>query len=102
MASLPKTKTTIVIDGRLLDQFRALVVSKHGSARMLSSELEEAIRAYSPPEIIKSLAAKLGLESRRYPSVEEVARGRPRIRSSAGRVVREMRDERARRLLGHK
>lgn len=95
---MPRTKTTVVIDEQLLQQFKALVVSKHGSSRMLSSELEEAIRAFSPQEIIRSLAARLGLDISRYPSLDEVSRSRPKLSASAGDAVRGLRDERARRL----
>lgn len=98
---MPRTKTTILIDERLLDQFRALVVSKHGSSRMLSLEFEEAVRAFLPTEVLRTLAGKLGIELGRYPSLEEVARSRPKLHLSAGRIVRRTRDER-RRLPRHK
>jgi hypothetical protein len=64
---LTRTKTTIVVDDRLLKQFRDLASSKHGTSRMLSSELEEALRAFSPLEVIKSLAARLDVKIDRYP-----------------------------------
>lgn len=98
---LTKTKTTIVIDDKLLEDFRRLAASKYGTARMMSSEIEEALRAFSPLETIKGLATKLGLKINRYPSVSEVSRKRPRVAASSGKVVRKMRDERAQRLLGH-
>jgi len=93
-----KTKTTILIDDDLLEQFRGLAASKPGGLRMLNSEFEEALRAFSPLEVIRSSAARLGLRIDRYPSLEEVTRSRPRVSVSAGRVLREMRDERAQRL----
>ena len=91
---MTKTKTTILLDERLLEQFRTLTTAKHASSRMLRSEFEEAIRAFSPLEIIRSLADKLRLKIDQYPSLDKVARTRPRVRLSAGKVVREMRDER--------
>ena len=60
----------------------------------MSSELEEAIRAFSPQEVIRSLATRLGLKIDRYPSLEEVARDRPRVNVSAAEVLRELRDHR--------
>ena len=83
------------LDSRLLEQFRALAAAKHGGSRALSSELEEAIRAFSPQEIIRSLASSLGLKIDRYPSLEEVARDRPSVSASAADTVRELRDHRA-------
>lgn len=67
---MPRTKTTILIDERLLDQFRALVVSKHGSLRMLSLEFEEAVRAFLPTEVLRTLAifsVSLELEPLQHP-----------------------------------
>ena len=92
---LAKTKTTVQIDSRLLEQFRTLAAAKHGGSRALSSELEEAIRAFSPEEVIRSLASRLGLKIDRYPSLDEVARDRPRVKASAAETVRELRDRRA-------
>lgn len=98
---MTRTKTTIVVDDQLLKQFRDLASSKHGTSRMLSSELEEALRAFSPLEVIKSLAARLDVKIDRYPSLDEVSRNRPRVAASAGKILRQMRDERAQRVLGH-
>jgi hypothetical protein len=98
---LTKTKTTIVIDGQLVKQFRDLASSRHGTSRTLNSELEEALRAFSPLEVIKSLAARLDVKIDRYPSLDEVSRNRPRVAASTGKILRQMRDERAQRLLGH-
>jgi len=94
-------KTTVLLDEHLLKQFRELVASKYGTSRMLSSEFEEALKAFSPLEVIRSLAARLHVTIEQYPSLDEVSRNRPRVNVSAGKVLREMRDERARRLLGH-
>lgn len=68
---------------------------------MLSSELEEALRAFSPLEVIKSLAARLDVKIDRYPSLDEVSRNRPSVAAAAGNILRQMRDERAQRVLGH-
>lgn len=68
---------------------------------MLSAEFEEALRAFSPLEIIRSLTKRMGIMIDRYPSVDEVSRNRKRVAASSGKVVREMRDERAQRIFGH-
>ncbi len=97
-----KTKTTIVVDSRLLDEFKRLTSLKNGTSRTLSLEFEEAIRAFSPPEILLALAERLNLKITKYPSLDEIARNRPRVNVSSGEVVREMRDERDHSLPGHK
>ena len=98
---MQKVKTTVLIDKDLLDQFKKLASVKHGTSKALSSEFEEALRAFSPLEIMSSLIATLNLKIGQYPSLEEVAKNRPRVKISAGRIVREMRDEREQRILGH-
>jgi len=99
---MQKVKTTLVVDKRLLDQFKKLTSMKRGTSKALSTEFEEALRAFSPMEIISSLIAALSLKIDQYPSLGEVAKNRPRVKISAGRIVREMRDEREQRILGHK
>lgn len=99
MVCLAKVKTTVVLDKRLLEAFKNRSNARRGKARSLSLELEEAIRAYSPSEAITLLASKLGISISRYPSVDEVARNRPKVQGvSAGEIVRRMRDERGNRL----
>jgi len=98
---LARTKTTILVDDRVLEQIRSLAASKHGTSRMMSAEIEDALRAFSPLETIMALAAKLNLKVDRYPSLDEVTRSRPKLPTSAGKTVRKMRDERPKRLLGH-
>jgi len=98
---LTKVKTTILVDDQLLKHFRDLAVSKYGTSRMLSSEFEEALRAFSGLKVIRSLAARLGVKIDQFPSLDEISRNRPRVAASAGKVVREIRDERAQRPLGH-
>jgi len=99
---MAKTKTTILIEKDILDQFKRLVSLKHGATRNLSLEIEEALRAFSPFEILSSAAARLSQKIDHYPSLKEVVKNRPRVDISAGTIVREMRDERARNVLGHK
>jgi len=44
--SLPKQKTTIVVDKKLWKDFLSFVVKKHGTTRKTSVEIESAIREY--------------------------------------------------------
>ena len=99
---MEKTKTTVVIDKGLLEQFKRLALLRYGTARSLSLELEKAIRAFTPPEILSLVAKRLNLSIDSYPSLDEIERTRVRVTASAGTVVRKMRDEREKRLLGHK
>jgi len=99
---LARSKTTILVDDRVLMQIRNLATWKHGTSRMMSTEIEDALRAFSPLETIMALAARLNLKVDKYPSLDEVSRSRPRLATSAGKTVRKMRDERSRHLLGHK
>ena len=97
-----KVKTTILIDKHLLDQFKRLASAKHGTSRTLSAEFEKALRASSPSEILTAAATRLNLAIDRYPSLDEIIQKRPRVDVSAGTTVREMRDGRGQRVLGHK
>ena len=44
--SLPKQKTTIVVEKKLWKDFLSFVVKKHGTTRKTSVEIESAIREY--------------------------------------------------------
>jgi len=44
--SLPKQKTTIVVDKELWKDFLSFIVKKHGTTRKTSVEIESAIREY--------------------------------------------------------
>jgi hypothetical protein len=44
--SLPKQKTTIVVDKKLWKDFLSFVVKKHGTTRKTSVEIESAIGEY--------------------------------------------------------
>ncbi|HXX73425.1 MAG TPA: hypothetical protein VEI80_06985 [Candidatus Acidoferrales bacterium] len=95
-----RVKTTVVVDEELLRRFKEFA-AKNGPSRGFSAELEDAIRAFSPLEIMRSAATELGFNIARYPSLDEVSRMRPRVRASAGETVRELRYERPKHLHGH-
>jgi len=44
--SLPKQKTTIVVEKKLWKDFLSFVVKKHGTTRKTSVEIESAIHEY--------------------------------------------------------
>jgi len=99
---MEKVKTTILVGKDLLEEFKRLTSLRRGTSRVLSAEFEEALKAFSPTEIISSLALRLNLKIDAYPSLGEIAQSRPNVGASAGAAVREMRDGRKLRLLRHK
>lgn len=44
--TLPKRKTTILIDEEIWKQLLSYTVQKHGTAKKTSEEIEKAIQAY--------------------------------------------------------
>lgn len=95
-------KTTINIDEETWNRFKRAVSSRQGSLRNLSGAVEEAIKAFDTEELMNAFMGAMGIETGRYPSLNEVEEGRPRSVTSAGETVRVMRDERDARLSGHK
>jgi len=95
-------KTTIVIDEETLNEFRRFVSSKYGSSRMTSSAVEEALKSFNAVEYLKKFSDLMKFEITAYPSAKEVEEGRPKLRTSSAKEVREMRDGRKNRLSGLK
>ena len=95
-------KTTINIDEETWRRFKDAVSFRYGSIRNLSSAVEEAIKCFNTDSILSQFAEEMGVQTGTYPSLREVEENRPRLATSAGREVREMRDERDARLSGHK
>lgn len=87
-------KTTINIDEDTWNRFKKAVSSNQGSLRNLSSAVEEAIRCFNTDELLESFMEMRGIERGRYPSLREVEGSRPKLETSAGKAVREIRDER--------
>lgn len=93
-------KTTIVVDEKVWNEFKRIVSSRYGGLRKLSSTVEEAIRSFNAVDLLNSFSRSIGLDTSAYPSTKEVKSRRPKLATSAGRVVREMRDERQGRVSG--
>jgi len=93
-------KTTIVVDEKAWTEFKKVVSSRYGGVRKLSSAVEEAIRCFNAAEMLNSFSSSVGLDTSVYPSIREVKARRPKLGTSAGEVVRKMRDERGTRISG--
>lgn len=91
---MPSAKTTAVIDEDLLKRFIKLVGSKVASTQGLSADPKEPTGAFSPAEIIRSVATKVGADMSLPSSLEQMSQTRPRVRVSAGKTVRKLRDKR--------
>jgi len=91
-------KTTIIIDEETWSEFKKTVSSRYGSLRMVSHAIEEAIKCFNVVEVLKAFSNAMGLAINEYPSMNEVKEKRPKLKSSAGKEVRRMRDEQQNRL----
>ena len=86
-----KIKTSIIIDRKLWEEFKSKIGEKRG-LKALSQAIEEAIK----DEISESLIIK-ALEDFLEPETEiplVISPVKPKITTSAGEVIREMRDSR--------
>lgn len=95
-------KTTIVIDEETWNEFKRSVSSRYGSPRKTSLAVEEAIKCSNAVELLKNFSSAMGLVADAYPSVREIEERRPKLETSAGEEVREIRDGRQARLSGLK
>jgi len=95
-------KTTIVVDEQTWTEFKKVVSSKYGGLRKLSFAVEEAIKCFNAPELMRSFSSSVGLETSAYPSSNEVKSRRPKLSTSSAEAVRKMRDEREARISGFK
>lgn len=94
------TKTTIQVDEEVWSRFKTFVSLSFGSDRALSNAVQEAMRAFDTLGMLNGLLAKLGLGLAPYPSGSEVKARRPIVKTSAGKIVREIRDGRLKRVSG--
>jgi len=91
-------KTTIVVDEETWTEFRKVVSSRYGGLRKLSFAVEEAIKCFNAPELMRSFSSSVGLEASIYPSSIEVKSRRPKLKTSSAEALRKMRDEREARI----
>ncbi|MEM2937541.1 MAG: hypothetical protein QXJ63_03240 [Candidatus Bathyarchaeia archaeon] len=87
-------KTTIIIDEKVWNQLKRTISSRSQNLRKLSATVEEAIKTFSTTEVLNEFSALLNINATTYPSNKEVRDRRPKLETSAGKIVREMRDER--------
>jgi len=95
-------KTTIVVDEETWTEFRKVVSSRYGGLRKLSFAVEEAIKCFNAPELMRSFSSIVGLDTSVYPSSNEVKSRRPKLNTSSAEAVRKMRNEREARISGFK
>ncbi|MBS7609620.1 hypothetical protein KEJ19_03490 [Candidatus Bathyarchaeota archaeon] len=91
-----KVKVTLSLREDLVKSLKSKLALEE---RTLSDVVEESLIMYEESEFIEKLCEVLGLEKRFYTS-SEVKADRPRG-SKAEEIVREVRDERAKRLFGY-
>lgn len=96
---MSKVKTTIVVDEETWNRFKESV-SRHSTLRNLSSSVEEAIKSFNAVELLKTFSDTMGLTSDLYPSIKEVESRRPKLDTSAGKILQEMRRKREARISG--
>ncbi|MGB9959595.1 MAG: hypothetical protein ACPLKQ_03620 [Candidatus Bathyarchaeales archaeon] len=87
-------KTTITIDEEVWNQLKRTVSSKHRNLRKLSATVEEAIKTFNTSEVLNEFSTILNINANTYPSNKEVKERRPKLKTSAGETIREMRNER--------
>ncbi len=94
---LAEIKTTLALNGEVWEDFRKNVISRHGSRKM-SAGVDEALSAFNSLSLLADFSNTLKIGPIRFPSFDEIKARRPKASSSAGRIVREMRDDRQTRL----
>lgn len=97
---MPSVKTTINIDEDTWNRFKRIVALSGGGLRNLSGAVEEAIRSYNTSEILGDFIKARELDGE-FPSLREVEESRPKADISAGKAMREFREERTEHLPGH-
>lgn len=91
---MSKVKTTIIVNEKVWNQFKETISSRYGSHRNLSSAVEQAIKCFNAVELLNSFSDAMRFDTKIYPSIRDVENRRPKLKRSAGKIVREMRDER--------
>ena len=83
-------KVAVYVDDEAWSRFKEVVLRKYGTTRMLSKEVQRLIDSYLANDTIEKFLRKF---SSGFISSEDVKKNRPELRISAGKVIREMRDE---------
>ena len=94
-------KATIVINEGVWNEFKRMVSSRYGFKKF-SFALEEVIKCFNAAELLSTFSKFMGITISVYPSVKDVENRRPKLKTSAGKIIREMRHERETRVYGFK
>jgi len=85
-------KVAIYVNDETWRKFKEEVLRKFGTTRMLSKEVQNLIESYLTNDIMVKSLEKFGST---FISSEEVKKNRPKLKISAGDILREVRDSRA-------
>jgi len=89
LMSVDKVKTTIVIDRRVWEEFKARIATEYGF-KDLSKAVEEALKEELCDLIVVEMLSKY-LENEKIPLA--ITPIKPQVPTDAGKIVREVRDE---------
>lgn len=93
-------KVSIYIDDELWQNFKKMIVQRTGDTRSLSKEVQSLIEERIIEKTLLDAFKKLDLNLEKLPSFGDIKPVVPTKPTSSGRMVREMRDERAESLSG--
>jgi len=85
-------KVAIYVDDKIWKKFKEEVLRRHGTTRVLSKEVQNLIESYLTSDSMIKFLEKFGAT---FISSEDVKKDRPKLKISAGDVLREVRDKRA-------
>lgn len=88
-------KVSIYIDEEIWRKFKKVIVQRTGDTRSLSKEVQSLIEERIVEKALLDAFEGLDLKLQKLPSFGDIKPAVPRIATSSGRMVREMRDERA-------
>ena len=86
-------EVVVDIDERIWKSFEGEILKKYGTTKRLNKEIELLIASYLAKDAVIECLEYL-LETYGVISLEDVKKERPESKSSAGKVLREMRDNR--------
>jgi len=101
VSNIADIKTTLNVDEETWNEFKRAVSSRYGSVTNLSSAVEEAIKSYNTVGLLNRFVEQKGIDLGVFPSIREIEERRPKLDTSTGKAVREMRDEGEARISGH-
>jgi DNA-directed RNA polymerase subunit H (RpoH/RPB5) len=87
-------KITAYVDEEIWNEFKRMVLQKTDGNRAISKELGKLIENSLPERVATKTLQNLGLLPKTLPSAQNVKQVIPRVATSAGKIVRKMRDKR--------